>query len=136
MWMIELHTRLSTFVSTFKTTLRMSRTTGRTAFSIVLLLHLSAFLFSVNAEEEQWSFIVLADWHAAEPFARNPDNKTVWNILYDQIHYVNQAYSGDLVLLPGDSTTGKWDNEEFAKKYIKIIRPNLTVYFVLGSLLV
>jgi len=65
----------------------------------------------------------LADWHAAEPFARNPDNKTVWNTLYDQIHYVKQTYSGDLVLLPGDSTTGKWDTEEFAKK----VRPNLTV---------
>jgi len=91
----------------------MIRTTGRTVSSIVLLLHLSVFLFSVNAEEEQQSFMVLADWHNAEPFARNPDNKTVWNTLYYQIHYVNQTYSGDLVLLPGDSTTDKWDIEEF-----------------------
>jgi len=101
----------------------MSRTTGRTISSIVLLLRLSSFLFSVNAEEEKRSFIVLADWHNAELFARNPDNKTVWNTIYDQIHYVNQTYSGDLVLLPSDSTTSKWDTEEFAKK----IRLNLTV---------
>ena len=121
--MIELHARLFTFVSTFKTTLRISRTTGRTLSSIVLLLCLSAFLFSVNAEGKQWSFIVLADWHNTEHFARNLDNKTVWNTFYDQIHYVNQTYSGDLVLLPSDSTTGKWDTEEFAKK----IRLNLTV---------
>jgi len=75
-------------------------------------------LYSVTAEEEPWSFIVLADWHNAEPFARKPGNGTdPWNKLYDQIHYVKETYGGDLVVLPGDSNNGKWDTKEFAIKF-------------------
>jgi len=37
--------------------------------------------------------------------------------MYNQVHHVKQSYGGELVVLPGDSANGKWDTEEFAKKF-------------------
>jgi len=84
---------------------------------LVYLLRISVFLYSVTAEEKQWSFIVLADWHSAEALAYKPDDKDVKDMLYGQIHHVKQAYGGELVVLPGDSNVGKWDTKEFAEKF-------------------
>jgi len=77
-----------------------------------------------SADDGEWSFIVLADWHNAEGFAVDPGNKTTtFRRKYDQIQYIKQTYGGDLVVLPGDSNNGKWDTKAFAKKF----KPNLTV---------
>jgi len=99
----------------------MTRVAPTIVSSIVYLLSISAFLYTVTAEEEQWSFIVLADWHSAEALAVNPHNETVNDMLYDQIHHVKNTYGGELVVLPGDSNVGKWDTEAFASKF----RPEL-----------
>ena len=93
----------------------MFTTPSRIISSIVYFL--SILIFIVHSEEEPWSFIVLADWHNAEPFAIYARNATSWDALYEQIHYMKETYGGDLVLLPGDSNNGKWDTEEFAQKF-------------------
>ena len=93
----------------------MTNFTPRAVSSIAYFL--SFLLYIVSAEEEPWSFIVLADWHNAESFATKTGNASNWDVLYNQIHYVKERYGGDLMLLPGDSNNGKWDTDEFAEKF-------------------
>lgn len=70
------------------------------------------------AAEDVWSFIVLADWHGAESFASNPvndtfSNNTSYNDMLVVLSHINQTYGGDLVILPGDTNTGKWHQKKF-----------------------
>jgi len=92
---------------------------------LLYLLQVSFYFgLPLNADEDKWSFIVLADWHNAEYFATNPGEDTEnWRLRYEQIRNIKQTYGGDLVVLPGDSNSGRWDTKEFAKKY----KPELTV---------
>jgi len=91
----------------------------------VYLLQLSLFFgVSQSADADEWSFIVLADWHGAERFAIFPGEITTnWYDNLDQIKNLKQTYGGDLIILPGDTNNGKWDTEEFAEKF----EPKLTV---------
>ncbi len=72
---------------------------------------------------EQWSFIVLADWHGAESFATKPGtNSKAWKRSLGAIKHIRETYGGDLVILPGDSNNGEWDTQDFIDK----INPNFT----------
>lgn len=73
---------------------------------------------------DPWNFIVLADWHGAESFALNPvfsspttDSKYVESLRV--LNHIQATYGGDLVILPGDTNTGKWNKEEIRKKLQK-----------------
>jgi len=81
---------------------------------------------------DPWSFLVVADWHASEFFATNPDKESgYYKEVQDEIDYIRNAYGGDLVVMPGDvngalpgeAGGGKWDRDIFAE----IFRPGLNV---------
>jgi len=75
-------------------------------------------------DDDSWSFLVVADWHHAEPFVKNPGNQTDhFQARLQEIQHVHQTYQGDLVVLPGDSNDGKWQKPEFAQQFL----PELTV---------
>ena len=68
--------------------------------------------FHHSANEDEWSFIVLLDWHNAEYFAIDPsEDSRIWRQKYDQIQYLKETYGGELVVLRGDSNSGKWYSE-------------------------
>lgn len=81
---------------------------------------------------DPWSFLVLADWHAAEFFATQPSKKShYYEETKNEIQYISKTFGGDLVVLPGDingalpgeSGGGKWEREEFAE----VFKPKLNV---------
>jgi len=85
-----------------------------------------------SAPVDQWSFIVLADWHKAEYFATQPWNDTkYYKETYDQVKYIKDNYGGDLVVSPGDTNGalpggrggGKWQTKDFAT----LFNPELSV---------
>lgn len=86
---------------------------------IILLCLLSTQLHVVKGfeEEEPWRFITIADWHGAESFVLNPvlDEASLQKDArkYNTLKAIKQNYGGELVLLPGDSNTGRWYNTEF-----------------------
>ena len=92
-------------------------------WSVNVISCLLIFFFEAINTEEPWSFIVLADWHNAEPFAIKRDNATAYERIFGQVDHVKKTYGGDLVILPGDSNSGRWDTEEFARMF----KPDLDV---------
>ena len=90
--------------------------------NLIFYLLLSVFVVG-NGTEDPWSFIVIADWHQAEPFPTEGDNATIYDELSSQVHYVREKFGGDLVVLPGDSNSGHWTTEEFAENF----RPELKI---------
>lgn len=84
--------------------------------------------------EDDWSFLVVADWHAAEAFAATPGKKKSYYLeVQAELKYINETFGGDVVLLPGDingalpgeAGGGKWDNEDFAKKFKPELKDNV-----------
>jgi hypothetical protein len=72
----------------------------------------------VNAEEF-WRFLLLADWHWAEKYTQIEKNPS-WMaeaVAEDvaAVKMLKDNYGGDLMLLPGDSNTGHWDESGFIK---------------------
>jgi len=54
-------------------------------FAYILQVSIS-FGLHHSANEDEWSFIVLADWHNAEYFAIDPsEDSKIWRQKYDQI---------------------------------------------------
>jgi hypothetical protein len=99
----------------------------KTSESILFLLLIINVITSTNSEEP-WSFIVLADWHGAESFAKRPGTASeAWSNSLGTINHIKQNYGGDLVLLPGDSNTGEWDTEEFIDKFDPSLTPQEAV---------
>ena len=85
-------------------------------------------LFDVAKCNELWSFIVLADWHGGEKFAKVPGAQSeIWQKHLETIRYIKQTLGGDLVLFPGDTQTGKWDTEEFINSFDPSLEPEESV---------
>jgi len=85
-----------------------------------IITFLFLFVSSNNVRAENpWSFIVLADWHGAEFFALypGPNSKTYRQHLL-QLDHIHTTLGGDLVMMPGDTNTGKWHTTEFSDKII------------------
>ena len=59
--------------------------------------------------------IVLADWHGAESFARNPERfGKIWDGHSSTLKYIHTHYDEpQVIVLPGDSQSGKWYKREF-----------------------
>jgi len=79
-----------------------------------LLIHA---LFNVAYAEEEWSFLVLADFHGAEAFALNPGQGTeVYDRALNQFKYINENFGGEVLIIPGDTQGGKWFTDEFIQR--------------------
>jgi len=83
-------------------------------------------------EWQPWNFITLADWHGAEKFALKPifegeeySEKIVEEI--EMIKYVEEKFGGDLILMPGDSQGGKWDEKQFIDRLDPTLTPEASV---------
>lgn len=90
-------------------------------FTFILLFVLSVVASATDNVDDDWSFIVLADWHGGETFSHSPVNDTLSNntAYYEQIEvlqHINRTYGGELVLLPGDLNDGKWYTKSFREK--------------------
>jgi hypothetical protein len=70
--------------------------------------------------EESWRFLLLSDWHWAEKYAHS-ENSPDWleeavGVDVAAVTMLKTNYGGDLMLLPGDSNDGHWDEPGFIKK--------------------
>jgi len=87
--------------------------------SILRVLCFASRLYTCYAEEP-WSFIVLADPHNAETFASKDENHEWYKNAFSQnvqgLKHIKETYGGDLVLIPGDTNSGKWYLPSFAEK--------------------
>jgi len=90
----------------------------------VLIFTFVSLAVALSETNEDWSFNVLADWSYSEEFAIDPGKDSAyWSEKYDLIRHMYETYKGDLIVIPGDTTGGKWDTKEFAEIY----KPELTV---------
>ncbi len=84
--------------------------------------------FTSRYGDEAWSFIVLADWHGGETFAVKPGkNSKTWLRSLATIKHIKENYGGELVILPGDSNSGKWTDQEFIDKFDPTLTPKKSV---------
>ncbi len=77
-------------------------------------------LGKVVSAVDPWSFVVLADWHGAEAFAVGSNNEDLESYqearkIFKQIR---EHHSPELMILPGDTQTGHWDQPWF-KEYLQ-----------------
>lgn len=84
---------------------------------VLFLLSTNRHVVRSNEEEESWRLITIADWHGAENYVLRPElNDASFSKnsgKYRVLKSIKQNYGGELVLLPGDSNSGKWYEEEF-----------------------
>ncbi|MEX0321760.1 MAG: LamG-like jellyroll fold domain-containing protein [Puniceicoccaceae bacterium] len=68
--------------------------------------------------EEAWRFINLADWHNAEKyvFADISNSQAVQSDI-TKLSAIKKSYGGELVVIPGDSNSGKWDQPKFIETF-------------------
>jgi hypothetical protein len=84
--------------------------------------------FDVGKCTDPWSFIVLADWHGGETFAKTPGTESEsWQKHLETIRYIQQTAGGDLIIFPGDTQNGKWDTEEFINSFDPSLEPEDSV---------
>jgi hypothetical protein len=87
-------------------------------------------LFSATSQgrqEDDFSFIVLADWHGAESFAKKGDAAKGYQEHLKSIKHIRETYGGELVMLPGDSNTGKWTSKSFRDLFDPSLTANQVV---------
>ncbi|GFH57818.1 hypothetical protein CTEN210_14294 [Chaetoceros tenuissimus] len=70
--------------------------------SITLLLLIIIHFASVQASTPQWSFIVIADWHGVESFARDDTPEQFYLQRKWQLNRIKSLFEGDFVALVGD----------------------------------
>jgi len=103
---------------------------ARKCFVLTLQTLLRFAIFSVYTAQminSEWTYIVLADWHGAEngaeTFAIEPSDGSSPSELFDEqkrvLQHIYDNYGGELVVLPGDSNSGKWHEESFREKFDK-----------------
>jgi len=80
---------------------------------VTLLLLSTAF-----AEEVPWKFLVMSDWHGAEPYSYKPGKSgSSFRLQKDALEHIRNLYGGDLVLIPGDTNGGRWFRQEWVNKH-------------------
>jgi len=100
----------------------------RPFISILILCTITALLIDSSRAEDQWSFITLADWHGAEAFALDPgDASSSWTVHLSTIQYVKETHGSEMIILPGDSNSGKWDIQEFIDRLDPTMTPQEAV---------
>jgi len=81
-------------------------------------------LCGVVQSEEEWSFLVLADWHGGEYFAINPEKGSHYQLHLNHFKYIKENFGGDMMILPGDSQTGHWFKDEFIQQLDPTLQEN------------
>jgi hypothetical protein len=77
---------------------------------------------NVASAEEPWRFITLADWHLAELYVQPGKYEGGEEYNLSGLKMLKANYGGELVMLPGDSNVGHWDEDKFIKEF----KPGLT----------
>ena len=78
----------------------------------------SLYDFPIEANDTSWNFLVMADPHFAERFAVEPGlSSNAYKIYHQTLSYIHETYAGDLVLIPGDTTGGRWDTDGYRDKH-------------------
>jgi hypothetical protein len=76
-------------------------------------------MIDMSLAEDPWSFIVIADPHIAETFASKNETHPWYHMSYtkhlSKIKHIKEMYSGELLLIPGDTNGGKWYSPSFAR---------------------
>lgn len=90
----------------------------------ILATGITLFLLLQNTAraEEQWRFILLADWHAAEIYVQPNIFPAMAEENLAALKMLNENYGGELILKPGDSNRGHWDTPQFIESF----NPELT----------
>lgn len=99
-------------------------------FRLCLFLSLVGRFNDVAAETDLFSIIVFADFHGAETFSYIADpekDDPVYQSHETTLSYIHETYGGEVVLLPGDSNTGRW----YQKSYINRFYPGLSAQDVI-----
>jgi hypothetical protein len=61
---------------------------------------------------------VLADWHGGEGFARDPSlTSDNYKEKLDAFTWLKQNYGGEVMMLPGDTQAGKWNEKDFIDQF-------------------
>jgi hypothetical protein len=75
-----------------------------------------------------WRFIVLADWHGAEGFARDTSKNTDnYKEKLNAFTFLKQNYGGEVMVLPGDTQNGKWYEKKYIQQFYKGQSPQQAV---------
>ncbi|MGE4490404.1 MAG: metallophosphoesterase, partial [Kiritimatiellales bacterium] len=81
--------------------------------------------------EEPWRFITLADWHWAESYVwqeKFPDRyQQTLEKHTAEVATIKKLFGGDLMMLPGDSNTGHWDETKFIQNFMPGATPEQSV---------
>ena len=77
-----------------------------------------------------WSIITVADFHGAETFSFNPDTQksAKYKSYLETLEYINKTYGGEVILLPGDSNSGKWYRQSYIDNFFPNLTPSEVVY--------
>lgn len=99
----------------------------------ITVLIFATFLPSIQAftapwATAPWSFIVMADWHGAEPFAIENYSKYYYKQQKWQLRRINNEFAGDFVALVGDTLSGKWYKQKWINKFMPGKSPKQAVY--------
>lgn len=74
-------------------------------YSIRLFLFKLSAIASLVSGSDDWSFLVIADWHGAEGFAIHRDNNEAYQASIEVLSHIKDNYGGELVIIPGDTNT-------------------------------
>jgi hypothetical protein len=89
----------------------------------------SFMVLAETAEDEEWSYIVMADWHFAEQYARKPGRQAK---LYDpslkSLKTMRDISGSELVIMPGDTNEGRWNTPTWINKNMPGLAPEDAVY--------
>lgn len=103
------------------------------AMNIQLLL--LAFLQHVTisfgvASYDPWSIVVVADFHGAESFSRktNLEKNYDYQTYLSTLSHMHETYGGEIMLLPGDTNSGKWFVSKYINKFFEGKTPAQAVY--------
>lgn len=97
-------------------------------FSIILVWLTTAGLLQA---EEPWRFLLLSDWHWAEKYTQTKNNPSWLAEAVDSdvaaVNMLKTNYGGELIMLPGDSNTGHWDESGFIKRNFQGAAPEESI---------
>eukprot|EP00559_Dactyliosolen_fragilissimus_P009826 CAMPEP_0184854838 /NCGR_PEP_ID=MMETSP0580-20130426/220_1 /TAXON_ID=1118495 /ORGANISM="Dactyliosolen fragilissimus" /LENGTH=748 /DNA_ID=CAMNT_0027349183 /DNA_START=20 /DNA_END=2266 /DNA_ORIENTATION=+ len=85
----------------------------------------ACLLLKLVNEVKGWNFIVFADWHGGEKWAVDGlnEDQSKWKSKevgdFSTIQYIHDTFGGDLLMMPGDTQGGHWDEE----KHIILLPP-------------
>ena len=94
----------------------------------VSVLLLAFYFASVQASTPPWSFIVIADWHGVEPFARDDTPEEFYLQRKWQLQRIKSEFEGDFVALVGDMVGGEWYRQQWIDKFMPGKSPQQAVY--------